>query len=84
MADCVAWWTTRGDDPRAWRVPADGLIQTDSDGRVVAVNLDIQNPNAREAEDHRTPTDILAGIVAREQKVLDLLREIEALVAERV
>ena len=83
LADCLAWWPTRGEDPRAWRVPADGLIQADSDGRVVAVNLDIQNPNAREAADHRTPADILAGIVAREQKVLDLLRQIEALVAER-
>ncbi|PHK93873.1 SAM-dependent methyltransferase [Pseudoroseomonas rhizosphaerae] len=83
LADCLAWWKTRGEDPRAWRVPAEDLIRTDDEGRVVAVNLDLKNPNAREVEDHRAPAEILQGIVAREQRVLDLLREIEALVAER-
>jgi type I restriction enzyme M protein len=83
LADCVAWCSTRGEDPRAWRVQADGLISTDTDGRVLAVNLDIKNPNERETEDHRAPSDILKGIVAREQGVLLLLNEIEALVTER-
>lgn len=83
LADCLAWWGARGEDPRAWTVPAEGLIRTDADGRVLAVNLDLKNPNATEAEDHRTPAEIVSGMVAREAQVLDLLREIEALVAER-
>jgi type I restriction enzyme M protein len=83
LADCVDWWGTRGEDARAWRVQAAGLISTDGDDRVVAVNLDIKNPNARDLEDHRLPSEILSGIVAREQKVLGLLKEIEALVAKR-
>lgn len=83
LADCLAWWGARGEDPRAWTVPAEGLIRTDAEGRVLAVNLDLKNPNAVEAEDHRMPAEIVSGMVAREAEVLDLLREIEALVAER-
>jgi len=83
LAECIAWCNSRGEDPRAWRVPAKGLISTDADDRVVAVNLDIKNPNAQDLEDHRLPSEILSGIVAREQQVLGLLKEIEALVAER-
>jgi type I restriction enzyme M protein len=59
------------------------LIRTDAEGRVLAVNLDLKNPNATEAEDHRTPAEIVSGMVAREAQVLHLLRAIEALVAER-
>jgi type I restriction enzyme M protein len=83
LADCLAWWGARGEDPRAWTVSAEGLIRADAEGRVLAVNLDLKNPNATEAEDHRTPAEIVSGMVAREAQVLDLLREIEALVAER-
>jgi type I restriction enzyme M protein len=83
LADCLDWWGARGEDVRAWRVQAEGLISTDGDDRVVAVNLDIKNPNAHDLEDHRLPSEILSGIVVREQKILGLLKEIEALVAER-
>ena len=83
LADCLAWWGARGEDPRAWSVPAEELIRTDAEGRVLAVNLDLKNPNAVEAEEHRAPAEIVAGMVARETEVLALLREIEALVAER-
>jgi type I restriction enzyme M protein len=84
LTDCVTWCGLRGDDPRAWRVPVDGMITTDADGRVLAVNLDLRNPNMKEVAEHRTPPEIIAGIVAREKKVLDLLQEIEALVNDRV
>lgn len=83
LADCLAWWGARGEDPRAWSVLAEELIRTDAEGRVVAVNLDLKNPNAVAAEEHRAPAEIVAGMLAREAEVLALLREIEALVAER-
>lgn len=83
LADCLAWWGARDDDPRAWSVPAEELIRTDAEGRVVSVNLDLKNPNAVAAEEHRAPAEIVAGMVVRETEVLALLREIEALVAER-
>ena len=82
MADCLAWWATRGEDKRAWMVSAPELIRSDDDGRVLAVNLDQKNPNATEAEDHRSPAEIVAEMVLREQKALELLQEIQALLAE--
>jgi type I restriction enzyme M protein len=83
LADCLAWFTAGSDDARAWTVPAEGLIETDDEQRVLAVNLDLRNPVAAETEDHRPPEAIIGGILDREQRMLDLLREIEALVAER-
>ena len=83
MAECLAWFDAGGDDARTWTVPAEGLIQTDAEKRVVAVNLDLKNPAAADAGDHRAPAAIIGGIIEREQRMVDLLREIEALVVER-
>jgi len=83
MADCLAWFASRGEDARAWMVPAAGLIQTNGEERVVSVNLDVKNPNTVETADHRTPADNIASVLDREQQMIGLLREIEALVAEQ-
>jgi type I restriction enzyme M protein len=83
LADCVAWCGTRGEDVRAWRVPAEGLINIDSEGRVVGVNLDIKNPNEVEATEHKTPEVIVDGIIDNEHTIMALLNEIKVLVADR-
>jgi type I restriction enzyme M protein len=84
LADLTAWWETRGDDPRAWRVNGPALIERDEAGQVKAVNLDLKNPRAKEAEDHRSPAEIVDTAVAKEREVLAILHELRALVAERV
>lgn len=83
MADCLAWCGAGGQDARAWTVPVEGLVQTDAHKRVVAVNLDLKNPAAADTDDHRAPSAIIGGILEREQRMVDLLREIEELVADR-
>ena len=55
LADLSAWWETRGDDPRAWRVNGPALIERDEAGQIKVVNLDLKNPKAKLAEDHRSP-----------------------------
>jgi len=50
----------------------------------VAVNLDIKNPNAKAAEDHRTPAEIVEAAYAKENEVLELLSELRGLVSQRV
>jgi len=50
----------------------------------VSVNLDLKNPNARAAEDHRAPAEIVEAALAKEQEVLAILAELRALVAEPV
>lgn len=84
LADLTAWWAERGDDPRAWRVNGPGLIERDEARQVRAVNLDLKNPNAREAKDHRSPAEIVDAALAYEREVVALLDELRALVAERV
>jgi len=69
---------------RAWQVDAPGLIRRDEAGRVIDCNLDVKNPHAEEAEDHRTPGEIVDAIIAREQRVLEIMGEIKTVLAERV
>jgi type I restriction enzyme M protein len=84
FADCMAWWNQREEGPQAWKVNGPELIRRDEVGRVVAVNLDLKNPAAKEAVDHRAPAEIVASVIEKERQVLALLDEIKALVAERV
>ena len=83
LADLTAWWNTRGDDPRAWKVSGPALIERDEAGAVRAANLDQKNPNAKAAEDHRAPAEIVARALAKEAEVMAILEDLRALVAER-
>jgi type I restriction enzyme M protein len=83
LADLTAWWDARGDDPRAWKVNGPALIERDEAGAVRAVNLDQKNPNAKAAEDHRAPAEIVAAALAKEAEVVAILEDLRALVAER-
>ena len=83
LADLTAWWDDRGDDPRAWIVNGPALIERDESGNVRTVNLDQKNPNAKVAEDHRAPAEIVAAALTREAEVLAILEDLRALVAER-
>lgn len=84
LAPCLAWWKKREANERAWQVDATRLIRRDDTGRVIDCNLDVKNPHAEEAEDHRTPTEIVDAIITREQRVLEIMDEIKAVLAERV
>lgn len=82
FADCLAWWKNREENERAWKVEAEGLIQRDDQGRVIACNLDIKNPHSGEVEDHRKPQEIVEAIIERERTILSLMDEIKAELAE--
>jgi len=84
LADVTDWWDTRGEDPRAWLVDGPALIERDAGGQVVAVNLDIKNPNAKATEDHRSPMEIVEAACAKENEVLRLLDELRGLVGTAV
>jgi hypothetical protein len=84
FADCLAWWKKREPNERAWKVSAADLIQRDAQDRVVACNLDIKNPHSGEVADHRAPAEIVDAIIAQEQRILGIMDEIKAVLAERV
>ena len=67
---------------RAWQVDASELIQRDDAGRVTGCNLDLKNPHSEDAEDHRSPVEIVDAIIAKERRILEILDEIKATLAE--
>ena len=84
FAPCLAWWKDREANERAWQVNAGELIRRDADGRVTACNLDIKNPYSEDTEDHRSPAEIVDAIIAKERRVLKIMDEIRATLAESV
>jgi type I restriction enzyme M protein len=81
--DCLEWWHTRKEGPHAWKVHAADLIERDSGNRVIAVNLDIKNPHAKEVIDHRSPKAIVDSAISKERQVLEILDEIKVLVEQQ-
>ena len=84
FAPCLAWWKEQKTNERAWQVEAAGLIRRDDDGRVTGCNLDVKNPHSAQAEDHRTPTEIVDDIIAKERRVLEIMGEIKVALAKLV
>ena len=84
FAECLAWWSDRKEGPQAWKARAVDLIKRDDQGLVVSVNLDLKNPHAKEAIDHRPPTEIIDSAITKEREVLAVLDEIKTLVERRL
>ena len=74
----------REENEHAWRVDVKGLVQRDDQGRVTACNLDVKNPHAGETADHRSPAEIVDGIIDKERRILALMDELKATLAEGV
>jgi type I restriction enzyme M protein len=72
FADCIAWWSKREENERAWKVPADEL-------RANNCNLDRKNPRGREDVTHLPPEQLLESILHKERRIADILVEIEHL-----
>jgi type I restriction enzyme M protein len=84
FANCLSWWRDRKEGPHAWKVRGPDLVQRDEEGRIVAVNLDVKNPHAKETVDHRPPREIVQSAIEKEHQALRLLEELRALVEEDV
>lgn len=75
FADCVKWWNKRKENERAWKVPAKQILDN-------GCNLDIKNPNAQEDLEHLPPEKLVEDITAKEQRILAIMGEIKAMLAE--
>lgn len=84
FADCLAWWNNRKENAHAWQVDAKGLVQRDEQNRVMACNLDIKNPHSSETVDHRLPTEIVDSVIDKERRILSIMDQIKATLAEGV
>jgi hypothetical protein len=75
FAQCQAWWTERQENERAWTVPAAELLASNC-------NLDRKNPRAKDDIAHLPPEQIAASILEKEQRIAEIMRRIQKLLAE--
>jgi type I restriction enzyme M protein len=74
---CLAWWKRREVNDRAWRVSAKDVLKYDPNGSLLAVNLDVRNPNAKENLNHKTPEQLADSILTKERGIQDIVEEIK-------
>jgi type I restriction enzyme M protein len=76
FAPLQAWWADRRENDRAWKVSAD-VISAEG------YNLDRKNPNAATDIEHLPPEQLIAEIIAKERKILELLENVQVDLRER-
>jgi type I restriction enzyme M protein len=77
FADCLMWFGDRKENDRAWKVPSKKILDN-------GCNLDIKNPSAKDDLKHQPPEKLVESIVTKEQKILEIMGEIKAMLAEGV
>ena len=71
FAPCLAWWNARQENDRAWKVSAEELVAANG-------NLDRKNPRGKDDIAHLPPEELAASTVAKEQRILEIMAEIQA------
>ena len=73
---CAEWWNDRVENERAWKVPVEDIVAAN-------YNLDRKNPNAASDFEHLPPEQLVDDILAKERRIIELLDEVKAMLAER-
>lgn len=76
FADCLAWWKDRAEGERAWRIPAELIAGN-------GYNLDIKNPNGKKDLEQLPPEALVESILAKEERIVQIMDEIKGLLAEK-
>ncbi|HEV8240506.1 MAG TPA: class I SAM-dependent DNA methyltransferase [Thermoanaerobaculia bacterium] len=74
FAPCLAWWKSREESERAWKVPAADLLAS-------GCNLDRKNPRTKEDITHLAPEVLVASILEKEKRILEIAERIQGLLA---
>ncbi len=82
--DCIAWWRSRTESDRAWKVSVDQVLKYDDEKRLVSVNLDLKNPNGQQDFKHLPPEMLVEEIISKELKILESLEKIKAAIREPI
>ena len=75
FAPLVTWWNQRAENERAWKVPAAELLAH-------GCNLDRKNPRAKEDITHLPPAQLAADILKKEQRIAEIMGNIQKLLAK--
>ncbi len=82
FANCLAWWHGREENERAWYVPTDDVLKYDKTGKLLSVNLDINNPNSADLLVQLPASELISRIERREHKILDLISELDTILED--
>jgi type I restriction enzyme M protein len=77
FGDCLAWWKSRKENGRAWKVSAEEILKYDEAGNLVSTNLDIKNPNNKQDFEHMPPEQLVEDILKKEQRIIEIMAEIK-------
>ena len=86
FAPVLDWWKDRKETQQAWRMRASDLLKYDGQSaakRIVSCNLDIKNPNAPEDLEHLPPEQLVADIIAKERRIIEIMEQVNRLLARR-
>lgn len=72
FAPCLAWWKSREENERAWKVPAAELLAN-------GCNLDCKNPRAKEDITHLPPEVLVASILEKERRIVEIVEKVQLL-----
>ena len=64
------WWNTRVKNEHAWNVPVEDIMNNNC-------NLDIRNPQKNKPIKFRPLEEIVASIISKEKRILDLMQEVQ-------
>ncbi len=78
FAGCLQWWRERKENEQAWKVQAEDLLKYDENGKLIAANLDSKNPHSLEALEHRPPAELIAEMLEKERRVVEVMEELKA------
>ena len=76
FADCLSWWKDRAEGDRAWRITAEQIAGN-------GYNLDIKNPNGKKDLEQLPPEELVESILAKEERIVQIMDEIKGLLAEK-
>jgi type I restriction enzyme M protein len=76
FAPLISWWNKREENDLAWKVPVAELLAT-------GCNLDRKNPSAKDDITHLPPTQLTADILKKEQRIAEIMGNIQKLLATK-
>ncbi len=74
FADCLIWWNNRVEHEKAWRVPAEQVVDNN-------FNFDVKNPSRKDDLVHLPPRELVKSIFIKEKQITELMNEIKSLLA---
>ena len=79
FSDCIAWFKKkkRDENDQAWRVKAADVLKYDENGVLLSCNLDFKNPKSAESLEHLPPEQLMAGIIEKERRIMEIMEEIK-------